>query len=138
MYPTHHRSDLGFSVTNYKVQGATCNKLVPDLNDIFPKVTFNSLLVMISRVKTKEDLRLMPLHPGGNLNHLRNLKPDPHLLDWEAGFGPDHGVAREWKVELAREAYEKRPQPSGKKRPSMNNLPRAKKSRTAIPPDSSS
>ena len=89
---------------------------------------------MMSRVKTREDLRLMPLHPGGNLNHLQKLKPDPHLLDWEAGFGPDKGIPREWKSELSREAYEKRPKPAGKKRSSTKNLPRAKKSRALIPP----
>ena len=88
-----HRVCLGFTLTCHKLQGATVNKLILELNQrpFKPPLTYYMLLVALSRVSSGADMRIMPLfrkegqkvHP---LAYLKKLRPDDNLRIWFAGF----------------------------------------------------
>ena len=70
-----HGLDLAFSITAHKIQGQSCDKLKIDLNKtpFMPSITFPSLYVMLSRVRTSANLRVLPLQQSSmQLNHLQN------------------------------------------------------------------
>jgi hypothetical protein len=73
-----------------KAQSKTLDSVIIDLN-LWPgmHLSFEKLNVALSRVKTRNDIRLMPVLPGQNLDHIYSLRPDPRMLVWRAGFGPD-------------------------------------------------
>jgi len=85
---TEHRVDFGFVVPFHKVQGKTLNKVILELNQrpFRPPLTFNMLLVALSRVKSREGIRIVKLAPGKDLKYLIELKRDPDLRTWMAGF----------------------------------------------------
>ena len=60
---TEHSVDFGFVVTFHKVQGKTLNKVILELNQrpFRPPLTFNMLLVALSRVKSREGIRIVKL-----------------------------------------------------------------------------
>ena len=95
---TEHRVELGFVVTFHKVQGKTLEKVVLDLNHrpFAPHLTHSMLLVAISRVTHRDNLRIMPLRAGSTLGYLKALKPNPKLRPWLAGFNEEG----EWKAPL--------------------------------------
>ncbi len=103
-----HGVELRFALTGYKVQGQNCGKLILQLNKrpFLPKITFNSLLVSLSRVQRGNDIRIMPLHPGSQgLHYLTELKPDEAFVDWNDGFEEDLGSGALWNIEKARKMY---------------------------------
>jgi hypothetical protein len=65
-------------------------------------VSFEKVNVALTRVKTREDLSLMPVLPGQSLDHLYCLRPDPSMQVWRAGFGPDGN----WSPELCKSAID--------------------------------
>jgi len=79
-----------FAITFEKAQARTLDGVILDLNQ-WPGIhlSFEKVYVALTRVKTRNDIRLMPLHPGQNFQHLYSLKPDARMLVWLAGFGPD-------------------------------------------------
>ena len=80
-----HGIDPAFSITVHKIQGQTCEKLIIDLNKspVKPKLNFQGLLVLLSRVRRAADLRLLPLRAGNfNYRHLLELEPPPALVQW--------------------------------------------------------
>ena len=74
-----HMVDLRFGITYHKIQGKTVDKLVLSLahTKFKPHLSFCGLFVGQTRLR---------LPPGGNLNHLRRLKPPPTLAKWYKGF----------------------------------------------------
>jgi len=84
----NHRVELGFVVTFHKIQGKTVNKIVLELNHrpFQPQICFNSLLVAISRVTNRENLRILKARSATSLQYLRALHPDPKLAIWLSGF----------------------------------------------------
>ena len=89
LYYLPHNVDIGFAVTVHKVQGQTCSKIILDLNyrPFNPQLDFHSVIVMVSRVRTDENIRVMPPHPNGpSLDYLNKLEPKPELVIWLEGF----------------------------------------------------
>lgn len=101
--------EAGFVITFHKCQGRTMSKVVLDLNKQLGRgtnVTFSSLYVGLSRVRTSADLRLFPglnldrslfFGPASNnhsafsqsdhpLNYLMQLKPNADLKSWWRGY----------------------------------------------------
>lgn len=97
---------MGFVVTFFKVQGKTIIKIIIDLNkrafqpgenelsfenyDLFLSfiiaITFEALLVGLSRVSSGDNFRVLPLQPGQTWTHLTQLKPNEELRSWLSGF----------------------------------------------------
>lgn len=106
-----HGCELAFAYTVHKVQGHTCSKIILQLNKrpFMPKITFNSLLVSLSRVSRGDNIRLMPIHPGGeNLSYLSKLEPPKELSEWLSFFDPDSsGFGEMWNIQNARASYSK-------------------------------
>ena len=103
-----HGVELRFALTGYKVQGQNCKKLILQLNErpFVPKITFNSLLVSLSRVQRGNDIRIMSLHSGSHgLHYLTELRPDDAFIDWNDGFEEDLGSGAVWNIEKARQMY---------------------------------
>ena len=84
----NHRVELGFAVTFHKIQGKTLSKLILELNQrpFNPQICFNSLLVAISRVTSREGLRVLKARSPNSFLYLTRLKPDPSLKTWLSGF----------------------------------------------------
>jgi hypothetical protein len=88
--------DLAFAVTFHKSQGATLSKVILHLEKP-PKgcgkgLSFEMLLVGMTRVRKDADMRVMPTAFGTlpDLKHLEKLKPDTFVHRWFAGkFGGD-------------------------------------------------
>ena len=73
-----HAVELKFAVTVNKVQGQTCDKVILQLNRrrFKPYVTFNMLVVSLSRVRKGLDIRLVPPQPGNaSLDYCRVSSP---------------------------------------------------------------
>ena len=85
-----HGFDLGFSVTFYKVQGKTINRVILDLAQRpgSHQVSHPALYVGMSRIRRSQDLRLLPLDPNSK-QRLRNLRPSRDLLEWLSSFEYD-------------------------------------------------
>jgi hypothetical protein len=85
VHTSPHGLDPAFSLTVHKIQGQTCDKLIIDLNKtpIKPPLTFQGLVVLVSRVRSSSHLRLLP-PPALQLHyrHLLNLRPPDKLLEW--------------------------------------------------------
>ncbi len=99
---------MRFALTGYKVQGQNCKKLILQLNErpFVPKITFNSLLVSLSRVQRGNDISIMPIHSGSHgLHYLTELRPDDAFIDWNDGFEEDLGSGAVWNIEKARQMY---------------------------------
>ena len=88
VHVTQHRVELGFVITFHKIQGKTVKNIILELNPrpFPPRITFNMLLVAISRVLHGDGLRILRLKAGETLDDLRKLKPDPNLAVWMANF----------------------------------------------------
>ena len=83
--PAHegHQLELGFAFTFHKVQGATLAQLILDLN-FKPSnlATFSAVYVGLTRVKSFDDIRLLPVLSVKMREKLAELRFDPHLRDW--------------------------------------------------------
>jgi len=82
--------DVGLACTFEKSQSKTLESVILDFN-LFPRMSlaFEKVLVGFSRVKMIDDVRIMPLLEGQTFDHLFRLKPNPRMLCWIAGYGPD-------------------------------------------------
>ena len=101
-----HGVEPEFACTFEKAQSKTLDSVIIDLNR-WPgmNLSFEKVNVALTRVKTREDLRLMPVLPGQSLDHLYCLRPDPRMQVWRAGFGPDGN----WSPELCKSAIDRLP-----------------------------
>jgi hypothetical protein len=108
-----HGVEPEFACTMEKGQSKTLASVIIDLN-CWPgmHLSFEKLNVALTRVKTCDDIRLLPTLPGQNLDHLFSLRPDPRMLVWRAGFGSD-GM---WDPELCKAAMDLLPPDFFKKR----------------------
>jgi hypothetical protein len=72
--------ELSFILTFHKL-GKTLPKLIVQLNErpFLPPITYNGLLVALSRIKLRSDLRIMPIVPGNDISYLQKLAPDDNL-----------------------------------------------------------
>jgi len=82
--------DVGFAITFDKAQSKTLSTAILDFTQ-WPhmNLSFERVLVGLTRVKNTDDNRIMPLPPGGTFEHLYKLKPDPRMLCWLKGFSKD-------------------------------------------------
>ena len=133
---TEHRVEFGFVVTFHKVQGKTLNKVILELNKrpFQPSLTFNMLLVALSRVKSREGIRIVKLRTGNNLDYLKQLKRDSDLRIWLAGFD-QNGI---WNAGVsANQVQAKEVAPKGKRKGDhvSRDSKRAKTSPEKIPGD---
>jgi hypothetical protein len=99
-----HRVELSFVITLHKLQGKTMPKLIIELNErpFPPSITYNGLLVALSRVTKRSDLRIMPIKSGCDILYLKKLKPDINLKIWLGGFDNEGN----WKRHLCKEFYD--------------------------------
>ncbi len=108
-----HGVEPEFACTFEKAQSKTLDGVIIDLS-LWPgmHLTFEKVYVALTRVKLLEDIRLMPTLAGQSLDHLFSLQPDPRMLVWSAGFGPD-GM---WDAERCKAAMDQLPNEFFKKR----------------------
>jgi hypothetical protein len=108
-----HGYEPEFACTMEKGQSKTLESVIIDLN-LWPgmHLSFEKFNVALTRVKTRNDVRLMPTLPGQNMDHLFRLRPDPRMLVWRAGFGPN-GI---WDPERSKAAIDLLPSDFFKKR----------------------
>ena len=98
--------ELGFAITFQKAQGRTIQRVILDLNR-WPsgKLTFEMVLVGMTRVRDLDHFRILPLLQGQSLKHIYKLQPNRHMLAFFAGYtDPDTGL---WDVAAAKRAFEK-------------------------------
>jgi hypothetical protein len=85
-----HRIDPGFVITVHKIQGKTLDKIIIDLNErkgrLLKKITYAGLLVALTRTKTRNGIRILPLKKGTNLNYLMDLRPSPAIQIFMSGI----------------------------------------------------
>ena len=97
--------DMGFAKTIHKTQGLTEPLIIMDVN-LRPAgmkaMTLASFFVGYSRVTDSKNFRILPPHPGKNFDHLKQLKHDPLLICFLAGYGPDG----KWNADLAKLQYD--------------------------------
>ena len=78
-----HQLDLGFAFTFYKIQGATLQQLILDLNFCPARMaTFSAVYVGLTRVTSIDNLRLLPVTSISMSRKLRELAYDPNLRNW--------------------------------------------------------
>lgn len=88
---------MSFIITFHKLQGKTLPKLIIQLNErpFLPPITYNGLLVALSRVKFRPDLRIMPINSGNDILYLKKLAPDENLQVWLGGYNCDGDWSKE-------------------------------------------
>lgn len=84
-----HAVELGFAYTDFKIQGATVEKLILLLmkRPSVPHLTIGSVYVGFTRVKRNEDLRIWPMKiVDDNIIHLTKLKRSVGLRMWKNNY----------------------------------------------------
>jgi hypothetical protein len=122
--PAHdsHAVDLGFAFTFYKVQGATMENVILDLNfQRRNECTFSAVYVGLSRVRSVNNLRLLPITLAKVGTWLNELKWADELLIWMqtakiARVPPPPQAQRqnEEQQQQQQQRRQQRPQPKGK------------------------
>lgn len=116
VYLKPHNVELGFSVTVHKIQGKTVDKITIDFNyrPWKQQFEFHSLMVAISRVREAKNIRILEQQPGNvNSDYLIELKPNPKLVIWLAGYGkPISGQAIKWSIKKGQTALDLSSQPT--------------------------
>jgi len=80
--------ELLFAVTFHKLQGKTLDRVVVDLHNYKspPHLCFEAVYVALTRVRSHDHVRCLPLPPGAVLSHLTALKPHKDTETWLTGF----------------------------------------------------
>lgn len=97
-----HILEPGNSITYHKIQGRTMQKIILELNHrpFVPNITYNMLVVALSRVNTGKDMAIMKIPNGENgLEYLKKLKPDTQLITWLKGIDSKSGL---WTEDICR------------------------------------
>ncbi len=128
---TDHNFDLGLSGTFYKAQGRNMKLVLADLNlwPSLPYLSFPAVFVWLSRVSYMADCRAMPLHPGGDWEHLSKLRVSENLVAWMNGFQGGDGGWCPIKAKAARDAYR-----DGEELPGKGSSSSSKKKKGPAPP----
>ena len=86
-----HAVDLAFAVTTWKSQGATIEYALALLehSDKSPKLTFELLYVMCSRVRSAARFRCMSLSSTFLRKKIRELRPNIVAVIWRVDIGDD-------------------------------------------------
>ena len=94
--------DLAFSMTVFKAQGRTMDKVVIALTERSEKnlqMTYAGIFVGMSRVRSSKDMRLLLHLPNANhgnpavaFSYIENLLPDKHIAIYNAGFNNQSGL----------------------------------------------
>ena len=95
---------LSFALTYDKAQGQTIDKLILCLekNPVGKlQMTYNKLLVGLTRVQHSQDMRILPSQGGNDsvLNYLLDLMPEPEYFHWLKGF--EKSVWSSWNKDLS-------------------------------------
>jgi hypothetical protein len=105
-----HRVEIGGTLTTHKIQGKTFSGVVLDLNDrvsasMMPYITFNSLLVMLSRVTDGKNMKILPLKNGvKSLQYLKGIEIPLELYIWRAGYSEQGST---WNEFLSKQMFDK-------------------------------
>ena len=99
--------ELAFAATIHKAQGRTMDKVVIDLYchpDGTHRLNFAQVFVALSRVKTRENIRLIQ-HPNASneeaYSYITQLKPHPDVVAFYKGFKPSTSGGFIWDANLA-------------------------------------
>ena len=92
IYYQEHSIDLAFAITFHKIQGRTVGKIILDLNltpgskNGIPTLDLFGFYVGLSRVSNSKNMRILPLQPFSNFQHLLNFHRPEELSLWLQGF----------------------------------------------------
>ena len=92
IYYQEHSVDLAFAITFHKIQGRTVGKIILDLNltpgskNGIPTLDLFGFYVGLSRVSNSKNMRILPLQPFSNFQHLLNFHRPEELSLWLQGF----------------------------------------------------
>ena len=98
--------ELAFAMTVHKAQGRTISRVVLALS-MHPlktsRMSYASIFVAMTRVRHSDHLRLLYHNNGSNtgdvgVEYITTLRPDPHVLDYYAGFVNSSGY---WQPALS-------------------------------------
>jgi len=84
-----HAVELGFAYTDYKIQGATVDKLILMLQKrpCVPHLTIGSVHVGLTRVKKGDDIRIWPMDiTPESVQHLTKLRRSIGLKIWKSNY----------------------------------------------------
>ena len=138
-----HRVTLNFAATVHKFQGRTEDYMLIELNErkFHPFITFNMLLVLLSRVRTGNNLKILPLLNGKqSLDYLRKLRPDPDIAIWRKGFDENGVWSHDRARNFAQSVQQKCPPKKGARIPqpcSASTVPTPSISTSVLPSQSS-
>lgn len=99
-----HQVEPAFALTDYKLQGKTLDRLVVSLKprSFRPALTLPSVYVILSRVRTREGLRLAQALSGDEMQKLsKSLKHGVGIELFEGAYAGDKGGVRFFRPSLA-------------------------------------
>ena len=93
---------FGLAITVFKAQGMTLRRVILALSHrptSVTNLTYEALYVSFSRVRSKDDIRIIVTEPGSyeSLAYLLQLKPDPSIVAFFSGYD-SNGI---WQRKLA-------------------------------------
>jgi ATP-dependent DNA helicase PIF1 len=82
-----HPLQLNYATTFHKAQGMTLSKIIIDINNRnnfknLGKLSWNGLFVALSRVRSSDDIRLVPQMNKFAWHYVNKLKPSKHLCEF--------------------------------------------------------
>ena len=103
-----HYCVLAFAMTIHKIQGQTLDRVVLCLDKTQARMTYEQVLVAVTRVRRADDLRVLPALPGNDATfaHLHGLKQHDAVVEWFRGSFNKDGLRR--YVPLLRETVAQR------------------------------
>ena len=99
-----HACDSAIAGTFYKFQGRTMPLVLGCFNKPpqMPNITYEAVIVMLSRVCHSSHCKLLPLLNGQNLDHILKLHPNKYLIAFMNGYDE----SGRFSIENATEAWE--------------------------------
>ena len=91
-----HYCVLAFAMTIHKIQGQTLDRVVLCLDKTQARMTYEQVLVAITRVRRADDLRVLPALLGNDpaFPHLHGLKQHDAVVRWFDGSFDTDGLRR--------------------------------------------
>ena len=102
---TEFRVDLGFVSTFHKIQSLTLNEVILCIRKrcFKPSLTFNMLLMALTRVVNGDNMRILNVLENENLDYLKSLSYNEDLEIWLNGFDEKGN----WNAELSKQHFRK-------------------------------
>ena len=105
----YFKAEMAMAITTHKAEGRTMDRIVLALQDRPTKIvqmTYTSILVALSRVHRREDVRILMSGEYGyrSLEYILDLKPSPYLNLFFAGYENNR---EEWNADLVVSRYRK-------------------------------